>query len=213
MACLCAAFLGIPIAWLRTGGGEGSLERLARLGFREAAGPGCYRVPALAPWGGSLPRACPLMLWVNMSKVLGTMSTWGVYVCFLIIQTLHFCEFPARIIRNAPCFQSWFTSIPHGLGKGWYYWPLKKHDMQLEKSCLMNLLMFSEGENKCEKKGKPVDILNLDFQNTFARTSCQRSLNVESPTTFCVEVSLRRNMTKTHLLNCLKSSLCLKNNF
>lgn len=85
--------------------------------------------------------------------------------------------------------------------------------MQLEKSCLMNLLMFSEGENKCEKKGKPVDILNLDFQNTFARTSCQRSLNVESPTTFCVEVSLRRNMTKTHLLNCLKSSLCLKNNF
>lgn len=48
----------------------------------------------------------------------------------------------------------------------------------MEKSCLMNLLMFSEGENKCGKESKPVDIVYLDFQKAFEKTSCQRLLNV-----------------------------------
>lgn len=52
---------------------------------------------------------------------------------------------------------------PAGLGKGATTGPLKKQDMQVEKSCLVSLLLFSKGENKCGKKGILVDIIYLDL--------------------------------------------------
>lgn len=60
------------------------------------------------------------------------------------------------------------------MGQGEITGALKKRDLQVDKSCLMNLLKFSEGENTGGEKDKPVDIIYLDFQKNFEKTSCQR---------------------------------------
>lgn len=99
---------------------------------------------------------------------------------------------------------------PAGLGEGAITGLLKKHDMQIEKSCLMHLVTFSEGENKCREEHTPVDTIYVDLQKTFEKTSCQTLLNVRISYN-SVEVSVRRNMAETHLLNCpQKFSLSFK---
>lgn len=100
-------------------------------------------------------------------------------MCVLLFWHFAFADSQLESLEMLLVFRANPRLHPAGLEEGYITGLLKKkHDMQMEKSCLMNLLMFSEGENKCGKESKPVDIVYLDFQKAFEKTSCQRLLNV-----------------------------------
>lgn len=60
-------------------------------------------------------------------------------------------------------------------------------------------ITFFEGENKCGKKGKPVDVIYLDFPKTF-EDFMPKVIKYESPTPLCVVVNVRRSAVETNLL-------------
>lgn len=72
---------------------------------------------------------------------------------------------------------------PAGLGEGAITGLLKKHNMQVEKSCLMHPVTFSEGENKCGEEHTPVDTIYVDLQRPLKRLHAKRCYMYESPTT------------------------------
>lgn len=98
--------------------------------------------------------------------------------------TLHFGDSPVKI-------EEWslFSELIHLHaqqpcaihGRGWDHRTLKKQNKTWHSDGEIMLdepTVFSEGGNKCGKKGKPVDLIYLDFPKTFEKTSCQRLLNV-----------------------------------